>query len=440
MPTRYQTLVQERADLVAEGDVIFVAAETASRDLSAEERSRDNEIQTRLDAIAQELVLEERRRERERTVAGPTNGTTGYANITAVRDRGADKPWGTDTGAPFGEFLQAVHRQRMHGQWDPRLEPMAVAQGAGETVGADGGFLVQQDIAAGILQRMYQTGEILSRCTRIPIGANSNGIRINALKEASRATGSRWGGITGYWVDEGTAPTASRPKFRRISLEVKKLAALGYATDELLADAAALESVMTNGFTEELTFLTEDAVFEGTGAGQPQGILNSPALLSITKESGQAGVTIVKENIDKMWARLWAPSRSGAVWFINQDIEPQLDSLQLGIGTAGVPVYLPPGGLSETPYARLKGRPVIPTEYNATLGTVGDIVLADMSQYLLIDKSVQQASSMHVAFTTDEMAFRATYRVDGQPSWEAVLTPFKGSNTLSPFVALATRA
>jgi hypothetical protein len=43
---------------------------------------------------------------------------------------------------------------------------------------------------------------------------------------------------------------------------------------------------------------------------------------------------------------------------------------------------------------------------------------------------------MHVAFTTDETAFRAVYRVDGAPMWRVALTPFKGANTLSPFVVL----
>lgn len=442
MPTRYQTLVQERADLVAEGDVIFVAAETASRDLSAEEHARDDAIQHRLDAIGQELVLEERRRERERTVAGPANGAASYGRISAMHDRGSDRPWGADTGAPFGEFLQAVARRAISGQTDPRLMAHydAVAQGAGEAIGADGGFLVEQDVAAGILQRMYQMGEILSRVKRIPISANSNGIRINALKEASRATGSRWGGIQGYWVDEGTAPTATRPKFRRIQLEVKKLAALGYATDELLADAVALESVMTTGFTDELTFLTEDAIIEGTGVGQPMGILVAPVTVSIAKEAGQAAATIQFENVQKMWARLWGPSRSNSAWFINQDTEPQLNSMALVIGVGGVPVYLPAGGLAGSPFSTLFGRPVIPVEYCSTLGTVGDIILGDFSTYLLIDKSIQQASSLHVAFTTDEAAFRATYRVDGQPAFEAPLTPFKGSNTLSTFITLATRS
>ena len=53
---------------------------------------------------------------------------------------------------------------------------------------------------------------------------------------------------------------------------------------------------------------------------------------------------------------------------------------------------------------------------------------------------VQQASSMHVRFTTGEQTFRAFYRVDGQAVPRAALTPFKGSATLSPFVVLDTRA
>jgi HK97 family phage major capsid protein len=101
---------------------------------------------------------------------------------------------------------------------------------------------------------------------------------------------------------------------------------------------------------------------------------------------------------------------------------------------------MPPGGLSDAPYARLKGRDIIPTEYNAALGTPGDITLVDLSQYMLVDKGgVQMATSMHVAFDTDEMRFRITYRVDGKPMWSKPMTPYKGSTLRSPFVGLAQR-
>lgn len=439
MDRRYAGLVQEKADLVAEGEGLVTAAEQAGRDLNDQEGERYGAIAARLQKLSVDIAVEEQMRQHRRDVAVvPQQPPTGQALVTTIHDRAADKPWGTDTGAPFGEFLQAVAATRLQGTYDPRLYQASL--GAQEAVGSDGGFLVRTDIAAGILKRMFDTGQILSRVTRVPISSDSNGVVINALQDASRANGSRWGGIQGYWVEEGGPLTASRPKFRRVNLQVRKVAALGYATDELLADASALEAIMTNGFEDELTFMTEDAVWEGTGVGQPMGILGSAATLSIAKETGQPAASIVFENIEKMWARMWAPARSRAAWFINQDIEPQLDSMAMSIGTGGVPVYLPAGGLSGSPFSTLKGRPVIPVEYASTLGTVGDIVLADFSQYLFIDKSIQQASSIHVAFLTDEMAFRATYRVDGQPAWATVLTPFKGTSTLSPFVTLATRA
>ncbi len=60
-------------------------------------------------------------------------------------------------------------------------------------------------------------------------------------------------------------------------------------------------------------------------------------------------------------------------------------------------VYLPPGGISGAPYGTILGRPVIPTEFNATCGTVGDIVFANLDNYLTISKGgVQETASPHV--------------------------------------------
>jgi len=234
--------------------------------------------------------------------------------------------------------------------------------------------------------------------------------------------------------------TPTKPKFRLIEFDLKKLMSLMYTTEEMVMDAEALGAIAAQAFSEEIMFMTEDAIFEGSGAGLPLGVLNSPATVAIAKQPGQAAGTIVKENIDNMWARMWARSRKNAVWYINQDCEPQLNQMGQVVGTAGVPVYLPPGGLSAKPYGTLYGRPVIPTEYNSALGAPGDILLADLSQYTLVDKgAVNTATSMHVAFLTDEWVFRITYRVDGKPMWTVPITPFKGNLTKSPFVTIAQR-
>ena len=163
-------------------------------------------------------------------------------------------------------------------------------------------------------------------------------------------------------------------------------------------------------------------------------------MLGFQSESGQTAATFVTENAIAMWSRMWSRSRQNAVWFYNQDIEPQLLTTGISIGVGGSTLYMPPGGLSASPYSTLLGRPMIPIEQASTLGTVGDLVLFDMSQYLLIEKPMQSAMSIHVQFTTDQTVFRFVLRADGAPSWHSPLTPANGSNTLSPFVALATRA
>ena len=130
-----------------------------------------------------------------------------------------------------------------------------------------------------------------------------------------------------------------------------------------------------------------------------------------------------------------------SVWLINQNIQPQLFTMSLAVGTGGVPVYMPAGGLSGQPYGTLFGRPVIAIEQAATLGTVGDIIFADLGGYILAEKGgIESAMSIHVKFDYDESVFRFVMRVDGQPERASALTPYKGSDTLSHFVALATRS
>jgi HK97 family phage major capsid protein len=139
-------------------------------------------------------------------------------------------------------------------------------------------------------------------------------------------------------------------------------------------------------------------------------------------------------------ARLWARSMNNAKWYIQQDVLPQLITMNVPVSTAGGQiVYMPPGGLSQNPYATLLGREVVFTEYASALSTEGDVLLADLSQYTLVDKNgVQAATSMHVAFNTDELVFRITYRVDGKPMWYMPLTPAKGL-TKSPFITVQSR-
>lgn len=317
----------------------------------------------------------------------------------------------------------------------------AAETGLTEGVDSDGGFLVPEEFSRELLTKTYENAALVGRCRDIPMVTKS--IKIPYVKETSRADGSRQGGIRAYRANELGAVSASKPTFGQIRLEVEKLYVYVAASDELLDDAAAMGSMINSAAADELAFKMDDEVINGTGAGMPLGILAAPCLVSVDKETGQAATTIEAANIMKMWSRMWGRSRPNAVWVINQDIEPQLFQMGLAVGTGGIPVYMPANGLSQSPFGTLMGRPVIPCESTATLGTVGDILLCDFTQYLYGRHvtGVEAATSIHLKFDYDQTVFRFTIRCDGQPWWPAALTPKSASsNTLSPFVGLATRS
>lgn len=435
MSKRYKALIQERADLITEQKGIFAAAEARTdMALTAEERQRDDAIAARLTDLAGEIEREERRKANEKALVLP--GAT-LASIEGERDD--TKPFRT-----MGEQALAVIKAKLHPHdADARLDKynrLMAATGMYEGGLAEGGAFLQTEFSQTLMERTYATGQVLSRIPDQPISPNANAYSALLIKETSRATGSRYGGLRVYRVGEGGTITASRPEFERKEIRPYKLAALCYLTDELAADVTALEGHINRLFPLEASFVMEDELFNGTGAGQSMGVLSAPATVSVAKETGQAAASVVAANISKMWARAWGPSRANGVWFYNQDIEPQLDGLFIPAGTAGITpnhvvTYNDAGAI------RIKGRTAIPVEYCSTLGTVGDLVFADFSQYLGVRKGeMQTASSIHVAFTTDEMALRFTWRFAAEPLWRSALTPKNGTNTVSPFVTLATRA
>lgn len=439
MPSPKQYLQQEYSELVEKSGAIITLATEEKRDLTDDERKDDDAFNARLDVLASDIKRADRFEERDRALgaaAFEADPDPHPRQPGMVHDLAADAPFRS-----FGEQLQAIYQAEIPGAAiDPRLKFEAAATGSGTAVPADGGFLIQPDFSTALLSLFHDTGILAPRCMTIPISAPSNSFEAPIIDQTSRADGSRWGGVQVYWNDEGVAATATKPKFGKISMKLAKLNALFYATDELLADASALEAVVSQAFTEEMNYILDDQIINGEGSAKPLGILKANCLVTVAKESNQAAKTIVYENIVKMWAQMWGRSWANAIWIINQDIIPQLSTMTLVVGTGGVPVYLPPGGLSASPYASLMGRPVIPIEQCATLGTLGDIMLVDMSRYLLIEKGGLQADqSMHVRFIQGEQTFRWIKRVNGQPTWASALTPAKGSNDQSPFVALAAR-
>lgn len=447
----------ERLTLHQEATAAQTKAHEEKRGLSAEERKRDDEIAFRIEGdgdnegIDQALARLTRLQEREGGYQAKSKAAVAAA-VAGTKPPGGDpdpnaSPNKGDLPTPFahfGEQLMAVKQASVPGgEADPRLLEImaATATGADESVGSEGGFLVQTDFSAELLRLIHETGVLPSQCDNTGIGPTANGLTINAVDETSRVDGSRQGGIQAFWEPEAATYTKSKPTYRKMQLTLGKLTGLYYATDELLMDTVALGQEISGMFAEEFGFKLDDAIVRGPGNGIPLGIVGHAGTVSIAKEGGQTAATIVKKNVENMYTRMWARSLPRAVWYINQDCWPQLFGLSQEIGIGGVPVFLPPGALAAAPFGTLLGRPIRPIEQCDTLGNVGDLIFADFQQYKTIDKGgLQAATSIHVQFLTGETAFRFQLRFDGQPKRNAPLTPYKGDKTQSSFLTLANRA
>lgn len=341
----------------------------------------------------------------------------------------------------LGSFIKSGFKESKDPGWAARHGSIfKTIQGLNVTSAEEGAFLIPPEYAPGMLDRVYEN-DLWNQTDNYSIAGNNLVFTRNA--ETSRATGSRYGGIQGYWLGEGATMTKSAPKVKQVGLRLKKLCVLVYLTNELIEDGGPVATqYVERAAADEFNFMLGDAVINGTGVGQPLGVMNSGALLSIAKEAGQAAATIVSQNVDKMFARRLLSGAKKYAWYHNQDCGPQLDVLAQDIGTGGIALYRPADGLASAAPQGLKGLMRKETEFNATVGTQGDLLLCDLGHVLSISKSsgVSQEQSIHVEFLTDQTALRFIMRVDARPWEDTPVTPYKGTNTQSAFIALDTRS
>lgn len=453
---RLKELEADREDRRTQAKEILEAARTDKRVLSEDEEEKLKTLTAELEQIQATIKYEEQLLEWDRTGSQPVNVPDGdppprRGLVPAARH--APNPWGdtsTDEGkhTAFGNFLQAVANYSLGKGMDPRLvQGPTAASGMSTGVGSDGGFLVRTDFSTMLLDRAMSTSVLAPRCTTINIGENADGIEMPYVDETSRVTGSRWGGVQIYRRAEAATVTAKKPALGYLEIRLEDLMGLCYATDRSLRDATSLSQIIQRSFAEEFAFVVDDEIFRGDGAGKCLGFKSSPAKVAVDKETSQVAATIVAENAMKMRVRMPARQWPGAIWLINQDALPQLWQMSIKVknvagaeNVGGFGIYQPANGLAGQQYDTLFGRPIIAIEHADTLGTEGDFCYVNLSEYILIQKgALETAESIHVRFLYGENTFRFMYRINGAPAWKSALTPYKGTNTQSPFVTLAVR-
>lgn len=446
------TLKGDLLDINEQVNNIQAKADGEQRELTEDEATEIDRLFAQFEKVETEIGRRERILEQAKSLARPSGRKTESDENdptpqAAARRKAPAQPRSEDRGKwgwrSFGEFANSVRSASQHGgRVDPRLVANAPTTYTQEGIGEDGGFLVPPDFRQEIMTKVMGEDSLLGRTDQLTTGSNSV-----VLPTDETTPWDSSGGIQAYWGNEASQLSQSKVKLGEKQLRLHKLTALIPVTEEMQADAGTLDGYLRRKVPEKFDYKIQNAIVNGTGAGQPLGILQSPALVSVAKDTNispsQQADTVLYSNIVNMYARMYAPCRSRAVWLINQDIEPQLYTMAFDPNNqTKVPVYLPAGSVAGSPFGTLFGRPVLPIESCSTLGDKGDIIFADLTQYLTVLKTggIRQDISMHLFFDYDTMAYRFIFRVAGMPWWGAPITPANGNNTRSCFVTLDERA
>jgi HK97 family phage major capsid protein len=435
--TRQEQLQSRQLELNDRNQVIQAKATAAGRDLNPAELAEMDGNFAEFDSNQAELA----------TLAGPGPGRRTQAQHPMAQNRlGGGPGRAAGPGAPAGysgfkapgEFFQAVKNSCARGgTLDPRLIMDAPTTTSSEGIGADGGFLVPPAFRQGVTSAILGEKSLIPYCDQVYVPGNSFVTVVDGTAPWDNTAGPR-----AYWIGEGKEIPQSKVALKDTIQRLNKLTCLVPVTEELMEDAPSLDAYLRR--TVEAKFVSEQnfCIVQGSGAGEPWGLLNSPALVSVAKETGQDAKTLVLDNILKAWVALAPGSESSAIWLAHKNVLPELMRMSLGAVLSPAPVYLPAGGVSGKPFDTLLGRPVIFSEACPPLGNQGDLILCDLSKYQVTMKAsgIRTDISVHAFFEYDTSCFRFVFRCSGSPLWSAPIAARDGGGYYSPFIAIDERA
>lgn len=316
---------------------------------------------------------------------------------------------------------------------EKRSEKVAETKQMVESVGASGGFLVPTEFLPQLQAIQGEMSNVRGRATIIRMRRRA--IQIPVLDQTGTTAGvPHWfGGMQFYWAEEAAEKTETEAEFRQVELVAHKLIGYTRASDELLDDSAiSLTDFLSGpmGMAGGIAWMEDYAFYQGTGAGQPLGVINAAA--TINEGRNAVGAISFDDLADMMEDFL--PTGNGQ-WTITQSAMSELIQLT---GPTGNPSYIWQPNARDGVPGYILGYPVVWSEKVPLIGTTGDVVLADWRYYLIGDRQATTLETTQYDYWRyDQTSWRAVHRVDGQPWLSAPLTYQDGTTQVSPFVILA---
>ncbi|ULQ45864.1 phage major capsid protein [Flagellatimonas centrodinii] len=409
------TAMRGMVDKLAEEDRDFTDEEQA--DYAAKEKE--------VEKLAATIAARQKLEAMEAAADAPDDSVALRAALASAP--GANAPGPRKSFENVAEFLSAAAfnpgDERLANLYHERRGDMEMGTGTA------GGFAVPEQFRSDIMSVNPQQSIVRPRATVIPAGSPpDSAITIPAMDQTGATPDNVYGGVRVDWTEEGGTKTKSDAKLRQIKLQPHEVSGYITLTDKLLRNWQASGSFVEGQLRGAVSAAEDHAFLNANGVGKPLGLRMAGAAYKVNRE--QASKILIAD-IDAMMARILM--RGGSpLWIGSQSILPQLQGLVDGEGRR----LWSPNAAAGYP-GTLAGYPVMYNERSPLLGGAGDLILADLSYYLIKDGSgpFVEAGKATGDFENNRTSIKITWNTDGQP-W--LTAPFKqeGGYEVSPFLVL----
>lgn len=300
--------------------------------------------------------------------------------------------------------------------------------------GAQGGYLVPEEFLPRLYAMSSERAVVRPRATVIPMASRSVHVPVlDSFGTPASGDSALFAGLVARWTEEGGPLNQTEPTFRQIEMVAHELSGYSKVSNTILEDSPmGVEALLAALFGAAIAWHEDYAFLRGDGVGKPLGAVASgnAAAVSVNRASASSfGFT----DATKMLSRFlpgYGPDRSA--WVIHPTVIEKLIAMS---DLGGNNLFM--ANFGDKPRMMLLGLPVLTSEKLPALGTARDVCLVNFEHYLIGDRrQVEIAFSEHIAFTTNQSAWRFTVRVDGQPWMKSSLILADSITAVSPYVWL----
>jgi HK97 family phage major capsid protein len=360
-------------------------AENEKRELSVEERTAWDALNASMDNRQDHINEVRSAEQRDAVVAQAMSFAPEVRTESAPVERRSDS-----------DILRAMARGEMRSHtFESRALDSATSTKGPETV--------PQDFLSTVQAKLLTTGPMLDGSVVNLLNTNS-GNDIKVPVEATRMAGTA--------TAQGATFAVSDPTFANITLRAHKFSTLVVASNELVSDTGIdLQSFLGAQIGIALGTAVNQALTLGTGTTVPNGIVTAAGTAAAV--TGGTGVTggfssdqliQLMHSVDSLYA-----AQPGAGWMMARSTMGSVRSLK------GAEGYLFQTYAAEGMVGSLLGYPVFENPYVATPAVNAKSVLfGDIGAYITrIVGGIEIVRSDEAYFLSDQIAWRATVRVDG---------------------------